>query len=86
MEMLFVLASLACSLVGLVCNIIVLVDAFKKDTTTGFLCLCIPCYILYYMFTSFEHPQKSLIIAGAIGGGVMANVFSAMGGGFNQVR
>lgn len=79
MEMLLALASLGFSVIALVCNIIILVDAFKKDTTTGLLCLCVPCYILYYMFTSFEHPQKTMIIAGAIGGGILANVLSGMG-------
>jgi len=71
MSALLALVGLGFSLAGMVCNIIVLVHAFKKSVGTGFLCLCIPCYIIYYMFTEFEHENKNMIIAGAlIGGGV----------------
>lgn len=83
MDMIFLLIALACSLVSLVCNLIIIVDAFKKSVGTGFLVLCVPCYILYYMFTQFEHEQKTLIIAGSLGGGILSNVFQALGGGFS---
>jgi benzodiazapine receptor len=62
------------SLVGFVCNIIVLIHAFKDSVGEGFLCLCVPCYGLYYMFAKFEHPNKGLIIAGALGGGIIGNL------------
>lgn len=68
------------ALVSLVCNIIILIHAFQKSVGTGFLCLCVPCYILYYMFTEFEHPNKPLVIAGAIGGSVIGNVMIRMAG------
>ena len=67
------------ALVGLVCNIIILIHAFKQSVGQGFMCLCIPCYILYYMFTKFEHEKKGLIIGGALGGNILGNVLSQVG-------
>lgn len=58
-------------LVALVCNIVVLIHAFKNSTGQGFMCLCIPCYSLYYMFAKFEHPKKGLVMGGALGGTVV---------------
>jgi len=53
---------LVCSLASLVCFIIILIDAFKKEVIKGVLCLCIPFYILYYAFAQFEHEKKGMII------------------------
>lgn len=62
-------------LVAFVCAIIVLIHAFTKGgALQGILCLCVPIYIIYYMFAKFEHPKKNLIIAGYIGGIVLAIV------------
>jgi benzodiazapine receptor len=41
--------------------------------------LCIPCYILYYAFSQFEHQRKNLIIAGLAGGLVLAGAMRAIG-------
>jgi benzodiazapine receptor len=93
MEMAFMgLGSIFC-LVSLVCNIVVLIHAFKASTGQGFMCLCIPCYSLYYMFTKFEHPKKALVIGGSLGGSIIGNVFMRLGqpsggrgaGGFNNM-
>jgi translocator protein len=52
-----------CGLVSFVCAIIILIHAFTKGgVLQGFLCLCIPFYILYYAFAKFEHPKKNLIL------------------------
>lgn len=72
------LLSLACSIAALVCHIIVLIHAFKKNTTQGLLTLCVPCYSLYYVFTQFEHENKNMIIAFYLGGSIMGNVLSAI--------
>lgn len=79
MEMVFLGIGALFSIVALICNIIILVHAFKSSVGEGFLCLCVPCYILYYMFSKFEHPQKPLIIAGAIGGNIIGNVMVQLG-------
>ena len=62
---------LVCSLASLVCSLIILIDAFKKEVIKGILCLCIPFYVLYYVFTQFEHEKKGLIIGGWLGGGIV---------------
>lgn len=79
--MAFLAIGMVFALVGMVCNVLILIHAFQSSTGEGFLCLCVPCYILYYMFTKFEHPQKVAIIAGALGGGIIGNVCLRMGQG-----
>jgi hypothetical protein len=71
------------SILSLVCSILILIHAFQQSVGKGFLCLCVPCYIVYYMFSEFEHPKKNLIIAGywlGVAGSVVANVGMRMGG------
>lgn len=63
------------NLVAFVCAIIVLIHAFKNGgALQGILCLCVPFYIIYYMFAKFQHEKKSLIIAGYFAGIIIALV------------
>lgn len=55
-------------LIGFIFWVIVLINAFKTDTTQGILSLCIFPYMLYWVFAKFTHPKKGLIIAGLLGG------------------
>lgn len=80
MEMVFLVVGLGFSLLAMGCNLFILVHAFMQDTTKGLLCLCVPCYILYYMFAEFDHPQKAVIIAGSLGGGLLGRGFATLGG------
>ena len=67
--------ALVFQLVAFVCAIIVLIHAFKNGgALQGILCLCVPFYIIYYMFAKFEHEKKNLIIAGYFGGIIIALV------------
>jgi len=66
------------SALGLACAAMVLIHAFRRSVGTGFMVLCIPCYILYYAFSQFEHGRKSLIIAGLVGGLTLAGATRAM--------
>ena len=66
-------------LIGLVCSIIILIHAFKRSVGTGFMVLCIPCYILYYAFAQFEHPNKNLIVGGLVASLVLSGVFYGAG-------
>ena len=71
--------ALVFQLVAFVCAIIILIHAFKNGgALQGFLCLCIPFYIIYYMFAKFEHEKKNLIIAGYFGGFILAAVLTVM--------
>ena len=74
--MLLPILSLPFSLISLVCVIFILIHAFQRSVGTGFMVLCIPCYILYYAFSEFEHPKKNLIIAGWLIGGLIGNLLA----------
>ena len=76
--MIFDVLALVFSVLGLACAVMVLMHAFKRSVGTGFMVLCIPCYILYYAFSQFEHGRKSLIIAGLVGGLTLAGAMRAM--------
>ena len=70
--------SLGGSVLTLVCAIFIYIHAFKRSVGDGFLTLCVPCYILYYMFSVFEHDEKGLIIAGFFIGAVLNGTGQAM--------
>jgi translocator protein len=70
---------LICSLLGLVASIFILIHAFQQSVGKGFMVLCIPCYIIYYMANEFEHPKKQLIVTGwvlGVVGNILVNVLS----------
>jgi hypothetical protein len=67
------------SALGFVCAASILIHAFRRSVGTGVMVLCIPCYILYYAFSQFEHQRKNLIIAGLAGGLVLAGALRAIG-------
>lgn len=62
------------SLGGFVCWIILIVHAFQRSVGTGFLSLCVPCYILYFAFAQFEHPKKGLIVGGFLVGQILGGI------------
>ncbi len=68
------------ALVAFVAAVIILIHAFKASIGQGFLCLCIPFYILYYAFARFTHPKKNLIIGVLIGGWILSVILTAAGG------
>jgi hypothetical protein len=72
--------------ITLVCAVFLLVHAFRRSLGTGMMVLLVPCYMLVYAFSQFEHPRKHLIIAGFFGGSVLAGVFLGLGAhAFEQV-
>jgi hypothetical protein len=66
-------------LVAAVFGIILLINAFKTDTTQGILCLCLP-YALYWAFAKFTHPKKGMILAGWLGGIIIGTVMYVLSG------
>lgn len=70
-------------LAAFACSIIILIHAFKASVGQGFLCLCIPFYILYYAFARFEHEKKNLILAVWLGAGFLSIVLGYSTGAFN---
>jgi hypothetical protein len=80
--MIFSLLSVLFSLVSFVASIFILIDAFQKSVGKGFMVLCIPCYVFYYVFGSgeFQHPKRQQIITAwliGIGGSLVVNVLAA---------
>lgn len=61
-------------LVGFVFWVIIIINAFKTDTTQGILCLCVPFYILYWGFAKFTHPKKGMIMGGFLGGYILGAI------------
>ena len=64
-----------------VAEIIILIHAFKASVGQGFLCLCVPFYILYYMFAKFQSPKKGLIIAMFFAGSIIGGALYGVGMG-----
>ncbi len=65
--------------ITLVCAVFLLIHAFRRSLGTGMMVLLVPCYMLVYAFSQFEHPRKNLILAGFFGSSVLAAVFLGMG-------
>jgi len=57
-------AGAAALVVWIVCALFIVMHAFGRSIGTGFMVLCIPCYVFYYAFSQFEHARKDLIVAG----------------------
>lgn len=70
-------------LAALACSIIILIHAFKASVGQGFLCLCIPFYILYYAFARFEHEKKNLILGVWLGAWVLSIVIGFATGAYS---
>jgi hypothetical protein len=64
--------ALLLQLVAAICFLPVLVHAFKRSVGTGFLVLFLPVYSPYYAFSQFEHRFKGALLAGWLGGFVLA--------------
>lgn len=55
------------ALITLVIAVVVLINAFQISTTKGFMVLCIPFYLLIFVWSDeFQHPKKDLIKMGLI--------------------
>ena len=66
-------------LIALACAAFLLVHAFRRSLGTGMMVLLVPCYMLVYAFSQFEHPRKNLIVAGFFASTVLAGVFLGLG-------
>lgn len=77
--MTLVLLGLSLQFLAVVCWLFVLAHAFNRSLGTGVMVLLIPFYNVVYAFTQFEHPRRGLILAGAIGGLVLAVVLRVTG-------
>ncbi len=58
---------------GLVCGIIILIEAFKDEVWKGFVCLLCGLYMLWYAFTDFDHDNKWAVVAVWLLGSLIAS-------------
>jgi len=77
--MILVVLSLLLQLVCVACFGLVLVHAFQRSLGTGFMVLCLPIYQFVYGFKQFDHRYKGLVLAGWLGGGLLAISLRALG-------
>lgn len=75
----FVLLGLFLQLAAVVCWVLIFAHAFRRSLGTGVMVLLIPIYNVVYAVTQFEHRRKGLILAGALGGLVLAVVLRTVG-------
>ncbi len=78
MDIIKLILAMLFGLGGLVCSIIILIDAFQDELWKGFVCILCGLYWLYYALVEFEHEHKWLIILGSLGG-------SAIGAGIMRL-
>ncbi len=77
--MFFIVLGLVLQFVAVVCWVLIFAHAFQRSLGTGVMVMLIPIYNLVYAFTQFEHRRKGLVLAGAIGGLVLAIVLRTVG-------
>ena len=80
---LFTILSIVFSLLSFAASIFIIIDAFQKSVGKGFMVLCIPCYILYYVFGTdeFQHPKRQQIITAwmiGIGGNILFRILATV--------
>ena len=68
MELLKLVAAGAFAIAGIVCWVILLIDAFGDEIWKGILGLLCGLYLLYYGLFEFEHESKWLIVLLYLGG------------------
>lgn len=52
--------------------IFIVAHAFRRSVGTGFIVLLVPGYVLWYAFSQFDHPRKSVIVPVFLGAGLIA--------------
>ena len=69
-------------LITAIFGIIILIQAFKTDTTQGILCLCVPIYVFYWAFAKMQHEKKKMFLMGWLGGLIGYIIFFGLSGVF----
>ncbi len=67
------------SLFGFICFVIGVINAFKTDTTQGILSLCVPVYVLYFLFAKSTMEKRKMVAFGMIGGYVLGGILYSVG-------
>ncbi len=78
--MLFMILGAACAIGGLICWLIILIDAFKNEIWKGIVGLLCCLYLFYYALVEFQHEKKIPIILGWLFLGTIGSVLMNMSG------
>ena len=76
--MLLVLLGGFFALATLVCSLPILRYAFGRSLGTGVMVLLVPCYVVYFAFSQFEHPRKSLVVTAWLGSLLLTAVWMGL--------
>jgi hypothetical protein len=72
----FIALALLAVLVCVGCWIAILINAFEDEVWKGIVCFFFWPYTLYFALVEFDHESKWLIVAGWLGGFILAFVFA----------
>jgi len=78
--MLLITLGLVLAIISFGCSIFILLHAFQRSVGTGVMVLCIPCFMIYYAFSQFEHRRKALIVSTWLASMMMACVLYTLAG------
>jgi len=79
MHPLYVVLGALFGIAGLVCWVIILIDAFNDEIWKGVVGLLCGLYLLYYALFEYEDDNKWIIVLLAIGGSAIATGLSRLG-------
>jgi hypothetical protein len=71
----YILLATLAGILGLVCWIVILIDAFQTSLLKGLLFFFCGCYAIYYALVDFQHENKLLIVIGFLGSGSISAAF-----------
>ena len=78
MSIVLIILGVLSMIAGLVCSIMVVMEAADDEIWKGLLCLIIWIYWLYYAIFEFEHEKKWLIVGTALCGNSLGLMFFIM--------
>src|SRR4051812_25264218 len=82
MGSLLMLIGVVLSLVGFVCGIMILINAFQNEIWKGIVSILCGLYLLYYAFVEYDGDNKALILIGWLVGGTGGWLAMAAASGF----
>lgn len=78
MHYIYLILGLGFGIAGIICSIMILIEAFQDEIWKGCLCLLCGFYFLYYAIFDFEHDNKLMLVCISLFGNAIAVGFLAM--------
>ena len=80
MQAIYIILAVLAGVAGLVCTIIILIDAFQDAIWKGIVSFLCGLYFLYYAIAEFEHDNKWLVVLTSLGGSAISWGFLRLAG------